>query len=58
MTLKNSKVFVIKTSLKTVLDDYSKLMQLADYRKFFKTNEKIRLIFQMNDKLKINRFLF
>jgi len=41
MTLKNSKVFVLKTSPKTVLDDYSKLMQLADYRKFFKTNEKI-----------------
>jgi len=43
MMPKNSKVFIIKTSPKTVLDDYRKVMQLADYAKYFKKNEKVIL---------------
>jgi uncharacterized protein (DUF362 family) len=43
MTLKNSQVFIIKTTPKTVLEDYRKLMQLAEYDKLFKKNEKIIL---------------
>jgi len=41
MTVKNSQIFVIKTSPKTVLNDYKKLMHLADYSENFKKNEKI-----------------
>jgi hypothetical protein len=37
----NSKIFVIKTTPKTVVDDYRKLMQMADYPKSFKKNEKV-----------------
>jgi len=37
----NSKIFVIKTTPKTVVDDYRKLMQMADYAKSFKKNEKV-----------------
>ncbi|MFX1301874.1 MAG: DUF362 domain-containing protein [Promethearchaeota archaeon] len=41
MTLKNSKIYIIKTSPKTVFYDYKRLMQLADYKNHFKKNEKI-----------------
>ncbi len=40
MTLKNSKVFVIKTSPQTILNDYQKLMKLADYENYFDKKEK------------------
>ncbi|MFX0071997.1 MAG: DUF362 domain-containing protein [Candidatus Hermodarchaeota archaeon] len=43
MTIKNSQVFVIKTKPKTVLEDYRKLMELAEYSEHFKKNEKIIL---------------
>jgi uncharacterized protein (DUF362 family) len=35
-----SQVFVVKTSPKTVLDDYSKLMHLAQYEKVYNKNSK------------------
>ena len=35
-----SQIFVVKTSPKTVLEDYSKLMHLAQYDKFFDKNSK------------------
>ncbi|MFW9827834.1 MAG: DUF362 domain-containing protein [Candidatus Thorarchaeota archaeon] len=41
MTEKNSQVYIIKTSPHTILDDYKKLMDLADYRQNFNINEKI-----------------
>ncbi len=40
---KNSQVFVIKTTPKTVLEDYKKLMRFAEYSEYFKKNEKIIL---------------
>ncbi len=43
MMPKNSQVFIIKTTPKTVFQDYKKLMQLAEYAKFFKKNEKVIL---------------
>ncbi|MFX0075777.1 MAG: DUF362 domain-containing protein [Candidatus Hermodarchaeota archaeon] len=43
MTLKNSQVFVIKTTPKSVLGDYRKLMQLAEYTENFRKKEKIIL---------------
>ncbi|MFX1329467.1 MAG: DUF362 domain-containing protein [Promethearchaeota archaeon] len=41
MTLKNSQVYAIKTSPKTIFDDYKRLMHLADYEKFYKKEKKI-----------------
>jgi len=38
-----SRIFVIKTSPKTVIDDYTKLMHLAKYQKFFEKHYKIIL---------------
>ena len=35
-----SQIFVIKTTPKTVLEDYKKLMQLAEYEKSFPKNQK------------------
>lgn len=40
MTSQKSQIFVVKTSPKTVLDDYQKLMKLANYQKVFNKNEK------------------
>jgi len=40
---KNSQVYVIKTSPKSVLEDYQKLMHLTNYQKFFKISSKIIL---------------
>ena len=39
-----SQVFVIKTSPSTVLEDYSKLMKMAEYEKYYLKNQKIILI--------------
>jgi uncharacterized protein (DUF362 family) len=36
-----SKIFILKTSSGTVLNDYRKLMQLANYQKFFNIADKI-----------------
>ncbi|MFW9880240.1 MAG: DUF362 domain-containing protein [Candidatus Thorarchaeota archaeon] len=41
MTSKNSKIFIIKTTPKTSLDDYNRLLHLADYENHFDRNEKI-----------------
>ncbi|NVM37242.1 MAG: DUF362 domain-containing protein [Candidatus Lokiarchaeota archaeon] len=41
MPQKSSQIFVIKTSPNTVLEDYKKLMHLANYKNFFHTYEKI-----------------
>jgi len=41
MTLKNSQIFVIKTSPKTILNDYKKLMHLANYEKYYEKLQKI-----------------
>ncbi len=35
-----SKIFVVKTSPNTVLEDYKKLMHLAEYEKFYDKNNK------------------
>jgi len=43
MMPKNSQVYVIKTSPKSVLEDYQKLMHLTNYQKFFKISSKIIL---------------
>ena len=40
MTVEKPKIFVIKTSPKTVLDDYKKLMHMAEYDKFFLKDQK------------------
>ncbi len=37
----NEKIYVVKTSPKTVLKDYKKLMHMAKYQDYFKKNEKI-----------------
>jgi len=39
----NSQIFVVKTSPKSILDDYQKLMDLANYQKFFEKSQKIIL---------------
>ena len=39
----NSQIFVVKTSPKTILDDYQKLMHLANYQTFFEKYDKIIL---------------
>jgi len=41
MTLKNSQIFIIKTTPKTILKDYQKLMHMADYQKYYDKNSKI-----------------
>jgi len=41
MTQKNSQIFIIKTTPKTVLNDYQKLMHMADYQKYYDKNSKI-----------------
>ncbi|NVM44632.1 MAG: DUF362 domain-containing protein [Candidatus Lokiarchaeota archaeon] len=38
--INSNQVFVVKTSPKTVLDDYSKLMHLAQYEKVYDKNSK------------------
>jgi uncharacterized protein (DUF362 family) len=38
---KQSKIFILKTSPKTVLDDYMKLMHLAEYEHYFQKDEKV-----------------
>lgn len=43
MMPKNSQVYAIKTSPKSVLEDYQKLMHLTNYQKFFKISSKIIL---------------
>lgn len=40
---KNSQVYVIKTSPKSILKDYQRLMHLAKYQNFFETSSKIIL---------------
>lgn len=37
----DNKIYVVKTSPKTVLDDYKKLMHLAKYQDFYNKNERI-----------------
>jgi len=37
---KNSQIFVIKTSPKTVLEDYSKLMNMANYQEYYSKEDK------------------
>ncbi|MHA2280551.1 MAG: DUF362 domain-containing protein [Promethearchaeota archaeon] len=39
----NSQIFVVKTSPKSILDDYQKLMDLTNYQKFFEKYHKIIL---------------
>jgi len=46
MSKENSQIFVIKTSPKTVLKDYAKLMHMADYEK--KLNKKQKIILKLN----------
>ena len=41
MTRNKSQIFVVKTTSKTILEDYKKLMYLAQYKDFFDINEKI-----------------
>ena len=41
MTPKNSQVFVIKTTSETVLEDYKKLMRLANYEEYYNKDNKI-----------------
>ena len=43
MMPKNSQVYAIKTSPKSILEDYQKLMHLTEYQKFFETSSKIIL---------------
>ncbi|MEE9377636.1 MAG: DUF362 domain-containing protein [Candidatus Lokiarchaeia archaeon] len=43
MISNNSPIFVIKTSPKSILDDYKNLMHLANYEKYFEKNKKILL---------------
>ena len=38
-----SQVFVIKTAPKRVLEDYSRLMKIAEYEKYYQKNQKIIL---------------
>jgi len=40
MVSKNSQVFIVKTSPKTVLEDYKKLMHLANYQEYFNKDKK------------------
>ncbi len=40
MVSKNSQVFIVKTSPKTVLEDYKKLMHLANYQEYYKKDKK------------------
>ncbi len=38
---KNPQIFVIKTSPNTVLEDYSRLMKMAEYENYYHKNHKI-----------------
>jgi hypothetical protein len=38
---KNSQIFVIKTSPKTILEDYQKLMHMANYQSYYNKDSKI-----------------
>ena len=50
---KRSQIFVVKTSPKTILEDYSKLMQLAQYEKIYdKDSKNILKLFLLPDILK------
>jgi len=40
MSSEKPQIFVVKTSPKTVLDDYARLMEMANYEKFYSKNEK------------------
>ena len=40
MVYKNSQIFIVKTSPKTVLEDYKKLMHLANYEKHYSKDKK------------------
>ena len=40
MVSKNSQIFVVKTSPKTILEDYKKLMHLANYEKHYSKDKK------------------
>ncbi len=40
MVYKNSQIFIVKTSPKMVLEDYKKLMHLANYEKYYKKDKK------------------
>ena len=41
MMSKNSQIYIVKTSPKTILEDYHKLLHLADYQKYISSNSKI-----------------
>lgn len=41
MNTNNSRVYILKTSPKTILNDYAKLMHLTDYQKRYNKYEKI-----------------
>src|SRR4030043_485941 len=43
MPSSKSKIFVVKTSPKTVLEDYKKLMHLADYQKYYPKDQETLL---------------
>ncbi len=43
MTRKNSQIFIIKTTPKTILKDYQKLMHMANYQQYYDKNSKIIL---------------
>ncbi len=41
MTIQNSQIFIVKTTPKTVLNDYQKLMHMANYQDRYKKDAKI-----------------
>ena len=41
MTAKTSQIFILKTNPETVLEDYKKLLTMANYENFYNKNEKI-----------------
>ena len=41
MTRKNSKVFIVNSTPKTILEDYRKLMHLANYEDYYSKDKKI-----------------
>ena len=43
MVYKNSQIFIVKTSPKTILEDYKKLMHLASYEKHYTKDDRIIL---------------
>ena len=40
MMSEKPQIFVVKTSPKTILEDYAKLMEMANYEKYYSKNEK------------------